>query len=276
MSRRDTIIIAVLINAGLLIVLFASALKSKDPESALASTTPPNVTNLSELPLQKTGSAAPADEVDQALNQFARTGQAAPAGASSSQAVAAALPTSQAPAPNFADDLKAITMPDTGASFTSAATQIAEPAHNLAMAPERTESVAANETEIKVKKGDVLDKIARTHHTSVEEIMKLNGLSSTRLKIGQPLRIPAKAPKAVAAQPKKAPSQGPSHAKAVAAEAGKIAAEGAAKFYVVKNGDNPWTIAVKNHMKVEELLKLNNLNAEKARHLKPGDQIRIR
>lgn len=267
MSRRDTIVIAVLINAGLLIVLFASALKSKDPESALASTTPSNVTNLSELPVRKEGAT---DEVDQVLHQFSRTGQSGVQGAvaaapSSASGAAGAAPA--APVANFADDLKAITMPDSGSAFTTAATQIADPAPQLSAVPEKTEhSVAANETEIKVKKGDVLDKIARTHHTSVEEIMKLNGLSSTRLKIGQPLRIPSKAPKAVAsAQPK---------AKQVAAEPGKV--EGASKFYTVKNGDNPWTIAVKNHMKVEELLKLNNLNPEKARHLKPGDQLRIR
>ena len=49
-----------------------------------------------------------------------------------------------------------------------------------------------------------------------------------------------------------------------------------AKFYTVKQGDNPWTIAVKNQLKVDELLKLNDLNDEKARRLRPGDKLRIR
>lgn len=51
--------------------------------------------------------------------------------------------------------------------------------------------------------------------------------------------------------------------------------ESSFKYYTVKNGDNPWTIAVKNHMKVDELLKLNHLDADKAKRLKPGDQLRI-
>ena len=36
MSRKDTIIIAVLINAGLLIVLFATALKTSAPQAEIA------------------------------------------------------------------------------------------------------------------------------------------------------------------------------------------------------------------------------------------------
>ena len=36
MNRRDTIIIAVLLNAGLLIVLFATSLKSNKTEEAAA------------------------------------------------------------------------------------------------------------------------------------------------------------------------------------------------------------------------------------------------
>ncbi|NGX46548.1 MAG: hypothetical protein K940chlam2_01740, partial [Chlamydiae bacterium] len=44
----------------------------------------------------------------------------------------------------------------------------------------------------------------------------------------------------------------------------------------VVSGDNPWTIAVKNRIKVDQLLKLNGLNEEKARCLKPGDRLRIR
>ncbi len=49
-----------------------------------------------------------------------------------------------------------------------------------------------------------------------------------------------------------------------------------AKYYIVKHGDNPWTIAVKNKIKVEELLRLNNLDESKAKKLKPGDQLRIK
>src|SRR5271155_5588498 len=64
MSRKDTIIIAVLINAGLLIVLFACALKTSPPQADL---TPPiakyaEPTYKKEQPVMSGG-----DEVDQAL-----------------------------------------------------------------------------------------------------------------------------------------------------------------------------------------------------------------
>ena len=80
--------------------------------------------------------------------------------------------------------------------------------------------------------------------------MKLNQLHTSNLRIGQVLKIPAKGK-----------TETPT------------AKESGVKYYTVRNGDNPWTIAVKHHMKVEELLKLNNMTQEKARRLKPGDQI---
>ncbi len=55
-----------------------------------------------------------------------------------------------------------------------------------------------------------------------------------------------------------------------------IVTPAAAEYYTVKVGDNPWSIAMKHHMKVEELLKLNGLNEENARKLKPGNRLRIR
>jgi len=81
------------------------------------------------------------------------------------------------------------------------------------------------------------------------------------LRIGQVLKIPPKtAIISTASSPASPPSQ---------------SAASTPKHYIVKNGDNPWTIAVKNHMKVEDLLKLNNLDQEKARKLKPGDKLII-
>lgn len=126
-------------------------------------------------------------------------------------------------------------------------------------------SVAATSstTDYKVKKGDVLEKIARHHHCTVDAIMKLNKLSTANLRIGQTLKLPVKS------------SQVSFIAKTPSPSVSSSATEGSPKYYTVKNGDNPWTIAVKNHMKVEDLLKLNNLDQEKARKLKPGDQLRI-
>ena len=111
--------------------------------------------------------------------------------------------------------------------------------------------------EIIVKQGDSLDKIAKNHHTTVSAIMKLNRLIDSRLHIGQILYVPKTEEVFSEAKP--------------VAQSNK--SEG--KYYVVKHGDNPWTIAIKNGIKVEELLKLNNLDESKAKKLKPGDKLRI-
>lgn len=54
----------------------------------------------------------------------------------------------------------------------------------------------------------------------------------------------------------------------------KVQEEG--KYYIVKSGDNPWSIAIKNHIKFDELLRLNHLDEDKAKKLKPGDKLRIK
>ena len=105
--------------------------------------------------------------------------------------------------------------------------------------------------EVTVVSGDSLAKIASRHGSTVEAITSANHLKTTVLQIGQKLMVPAKS-----ATPEKAKTN----------EA----------YYIVKQGDNPWTIAVKNQIKVDELLKLNNLNEEKARRLRPGDRLKIR
>ncbi len=119
--------------------------------------------------------------------------------------------------------------------------------------------VMAPVQEVVVKKGDNLEKIARAHRTTVDEIIKINHLPNSFLKVGQVLKIPAERSVAAATKPaEKKPSQsGP-------------------EYYTMKVGDNPWAIAMKHHMKVEELLRLNGLNEERARKLKPGDRLRIR
>src|SRR5579871_884603 len=105
MSRRDTIIVAVLINAGLLIVLFASALKSSSSDEELVQSPAPIIQESPELVLKKETAPIAGDEVDLALNQFAQNAMAAATPMAQSVLTAA----SQTPSMNFADDLKAIT-----------------------------------------------------------------------------------------------------------------------------------------------------------------------
>ncbi len=254
MSRKDTIIVAVLVNAGLLIVLFASALKSHSTSSDEFVANPtPVFKEVSEFAVKKEAVPVVGDEVDAALNQFAQN----------TMAMASQTPVMQTPSlmppveiaaaathTNFADDLKAIALPDTPAAQTLVAPII--PNHQP----------ASEFTEVKVKKGDVLEKIARHHHTSVSEIMKANKLTTTNLRIGQVLKIPNKTIK------KAEPST-------IVYAPHSAASETDQKYYIVKKGDNPWTIAVRNHLKVEDLLKLNNMSEEQARRLKPGDKLRI-
>jgi LysM repeat protein len=59
-----------------------------------------------------------------------------------------------------------------------------------AVAPAAGETGAASYT---VKSGDTLTKIARAHHTTVKAIEAANNLISTKIKVGQKLKIPSKA-----------------------------------------------------------------------------------
>jgi len=233
MSRKDTIIIAVLVNAGLLIILFASALKSTPATQELAAA---SNSSLTETPIKSESVFSPASTETPSTPLKPLT-QLALAPAVSPSLPASATPTQ---ALNFVDDLKSIATPQ----LPPALRAVAESKND------------APYSEIKVKKGDMLEKIAKQHHTSVQEIIALNQLSSpSSLRIGQTLKIPSGSATAAAVATSTSPEP---------------------KYYVVKAGDNPWTIAVKNHMKVDELLKLNHLDQEKARKLKPGDKLRVK
>lgn len=262
MSRRDTIIIAALLNAGLLVILFTTALKTDTATELAATDTLPPLQKMSELTVRKEPAARqPGDEVDQVLRDFAQ-----PQPASQIVATAPTLATpvqAQPSSSNFADEINALAFP---APETAPVVASTPPAVSFDATSAPVAAAPASQTiDVVVKKGDVLEKIARNNHTTVEQIMKQNQLSTTNLRIGQVLKVTPSS-----AAPKKAAT--------VASTPPAVASSSSsnAKYYTVKNGDNPWTIAVKNHMKVDELLKLNNLDEEKARRLKPGDQLRIK
>ncbi len=244
MSRRDTIIVAVLINAGLVIVLFASALKSGSPVEEMVAAPKPITQQVASVTPSQSKVTAIGDEVDVALSQYQSPQPALMTPPKSEPVVVAATPSVAKP---FVEELNFVAPAEVlPAAASSLATS--KPAHSNEVVEHR------------VKKGDVLEKIARHNQCTVDQLMKLNHLTTTNLRIGQVLKIPVSA------------SQG----MAVAAPSVPAVNQEAPKYYTVKNGDNPWTIAVKNHLKVDELLKLNDLNEEKARRLKPGDQLRIR
>lgn len=110
-------------------------------------------------------------------------------------------------------------------------------------------------TTIVVKKGDFLERIAKANHTTVAVLMQINDLSSTQLKIGQVIKVPVS--DKVETNP-------------------QVKVSNPNDYYVVKEGDSPWGIALRNGIRLNDLLQMNDLDEQKARKLRPGDRLRIR
>lgn len=247
MTRKDTILIAVVINAGLLAILFTTAIiYDADKGTEQIEFTSPlveNKTSSSEEQSNLIAAASTGDEVDNVLKYY--TSPAAQPLVVSSQSE------SYIPLQSHLDD------------------------------EERADDSPSKSTqdgfiEVKVKQGDMLEKIARANKTTVGAIRRANQLTSEKLSIGQVLKIPTKQISLLYAN---SPAPEP---KIEAAEPEKDikkevkAAEPEPVFYVIKSGDNPWKIAKQHGVKYEEILRLNHMSEEKARNLKIGDQIRIK
>ena len=118
--------------------------------------------------------------------------------------------------------------------------------------------------EIVVKRGDVLERIAKANGTTVSAIKKANNLQTERLSVGQVLRVPVGS--------KKNQNQD-SPVNTVKKEA---TAQSVSEYYTIKSGDNPWKVAKQFQVNFEDLLLLNNLDEETARNMKVGDRIRVK
>ncbi len=230
MNRKNTILIAVIINAGLLALLLVAALTMQE-----------------DLPIES--HVAKSEPIELQLPQFddALKGQEIAALTLSEPAKSLEEPAFVHKLPQLADPGPVLELPQ------SIPTPAPEP-QPVVQSPPMLAPIQVNE--VVVKKGDSLEKIAKVHHTTVDEIIKLNQLPSTFLRIGQMLKIPSE--------------------RSLPRVSEKKTLANSPEYYTMKVGENPWAIAQKYHMKVEELLKLNGLNEEKARKLKPGDRLRIR
>jgi peptidoglycan DL-endopeptidase LytF len=228
MSRRDTIIVAILINTGLLGVLFMMAIHTESDEPETSFQTMHQIAEVDiKMPEHAESSGGicrvtePCDEIDQVLKNYSMK-TAAPIGVTT--------PHQENP--------DSITLP---------------PSRNL-LKEENQRFV-----EVTVKRGDYLEKIAKANGTTVTAIKRANQLSTSRIDIGQVLLIP------IEDQPKSASQAAPK--KQVVEEP---------QYYTMKSGDNPWKVAKLHKVGFGELLKLNNLDEDKARNLKPGDVLRVK
>ena len=217
MSRRDTILIAVLINVGLLVILFATAVSGeKEVSQPLVQAEPIAPPVALPVPVETPPDIAQryvvGDEVDQVLAEL-----------QADEPLVVPTPAAETPAP-----------------------VVEEPKY----------------VEVRVKKGDSLDKIARANSSSVEAIMEANSLSSTVLQIGQRLRVPLAKKNTI-------------RRRRISSDTAK-GSTNEADYYTIRSGDNPWSIAMKYRIPLDELLALNGLDENTARKLKPGDKIRVR
>lgn len=259
MSRRDIIIIAVLLNTAVLSFLFLTATRPEDEqtyrptiENIISLDTPPVNPPDRLHPEAVTINTVPRDEVDSALRPYLSTKE-------------------MATTPRVVQEpgVPHIIQIEEHDAVVIQPTQAPEP---VSLIDNRSQ-----ELEVVVKRGDVLEKIARAHNTSVKELKKLNNLTTDRISVGQVLRIPATTTRDTSIQTTVA-------AKPVAQSLVKepvkpaVVKETASgrEFYTVKPGDNPWKIARQNKIQLDELLKMNGLTEESARNLKVGDQLRVR
>jgi LysM repeat protein len=238
MSRKDTILIAVIINAGLLAILFATAIiydTDKLIDHTEFDTSLAEASQVTSDSMKLIASHQPQDEMDRHVRE-----------------VEPVVPSLMEQEELYFQD------PDVN--------KVGQTDY-IEMKSENINPPKGDFVEVTVKKGDSLEKIARANSTTISAIKKANQLNSERLSIGQMLKIPLKkdqaieqAPIVAAPPPVVKPSSNQSEA----------------VYHTVKSGDNPWKIAKQYGVKYEDILRLNHLDEDKARNLKIGDRIRVK
>lgn len=82
--------------------------------------------------------------------------------------------------------------PKSAAADSRSVTAAKTPAKQTAAKKSKPKTAAASTTTYTVRRGDNLSKIAKRFGTTVAAIQKANGMSGTRLDIGDKLKIPAR------------------------------------------------------------------------------------
>lgn len=244
MSRKDTILVAVIVNTVLLAILFATAIiydveVEQDASDFIAPVADAQAPTPTEAPVSLVAVHSGEDEAEHVLKYYVQPSMQPVAVETSSEEVSVPEPVAvQTNAPEEEWVSQETTEPPAQESFV----------------------------EITVKKGDVLEKLARANGTTVGAIKKANHLSNEKLSIGQVLKVPVKKGKVPSSQ-----------RTAKAKQEDKVEANGSeAVYYVIKSGDNPWKIAKQFNTNSEDILKLNQMDEERARNLKAGEKIRVK
>lgn len=244
MNRRDTIIIAVLLNATILTILFVTAVNDDSSSSSLnveetmvqKESTNPNKNIEEEIFIainDKPKDISAGDEIDNALKQFT-------------------------------DNPHMILVEDETVESIEKDPVVVPPTVSTTPPQNPQPPKSTNQpsyVEVTVKKGDALEKIARANATTVEAIKKVNDLKTSKLNIGQILKVPVGTKKSTLETKK---------------DVTKVVTNSEEEYYTIKSGDNPWKVARQYNVKFDDLLKLNGLDEEKARNLKIGDRIRVK
>lgn len=122
--------------------------------------------------------------------------------------------------------------------------------------------VAAEERgqEIEIQRGDTLYGISKRHNVSLNELMRVNGLTSPSLKPGQKLALPSGA---AIARPRPVPVT-------VAALPAPADWTGS---YTIKAGDSLYNVARQNRVKLDDLQRYNGI--ADVRRVKPGTILKV-
>lgn len=262
MTRRDTIISAALINAGLLVVLFVCALG-----------------------------------IDDGVQANSHSSEMTPAVHASSQTQAPVAPAQNLLVPEAQiqeialEETSAKTQHQTNRSWTTIEVQKGDRIDKIASRYQMSveELLHANDLQTtQLVVGQALKVLApNSAQASITSDLSQELLSTPTTPAPTSQKVAAKntatkAPvkKEVSKEPSRVVSQKPAptqELKPVAVSKQTVKPiENGAQYHYVQNGESPWVIAKKYGLTVESLLKLNGLDEKTARRLKVGDRLRVR
>lgn len=131
--------------------------------------------------------------------------------------------------------------------------------------------VIKNETIYTVKKGDNLAKIAKRYNCKVKDLREWNNIKGSLLQIGQQLIVFEEVKNEVA--PSTTEKSADTKSTITPNVISNITRTQNAKLYKVKSGESLFSIASKNKVKINDILKANNMKANQK--VQPGMQLVI-